>query len=162
MAKRVYLNLDRCCGCGSCAAACTYGHLDQTYLLHSDTKQQARLPLHCKHCEQPTCAAACPNGAMKKNENEGTVKRNVFLCIGCQSCAVACPFGVIDEELNRRIVGKCDICSDWTIEGKIPRCVSTCTSGALTFEEVDDMAMDKNKIMIGDRLASNHPAIRRR
>ena len=162
MPKRVFLDMDRCCGCGSCAAACSYGHLDQTLLLHSDIKQDAWQPLHCKHCEQPTCVSACPNGAMKKSEEDGIVRRNVFLCIGCKSCVVACPFGIVDPELNRRIIGKCDLCSDWTKEGKIPRCVSTCTSGALSFEEVDEAVNDKNKILIGDRLASNHPAIRRR
>jgi len=154
--------MDRCCGCGSCAAACSYGHLDQTLLLHSDIKSNAWLPLHCKHCEQPACVAACPNGAMKKQENDGVVKRNVFMCIGCGSCAVSCPFGVIDAELNRHMVGKCDLCFDWIKEGKAPRCVSTCTSGALTFEDVDESINDKNKLLIGDRLATNNIFMRRR
>lgn len=162
MPKRVFLNIDRCCGCGSCAAACGYGHLDQTLLLHSDIKQEAWLPLHCKHCEQPTCVSACPNGAMKKDESEGTVKRNVFLCIGCGSCTVACPFGVIDGDLNRHIVGKCDLCSDWLREGKIPRCVSTCTSRALSFDDIDEAIKDINKVLIGDRLTSNYPCLRRK
>ncbi|MFC1560139.1 4Fe-4S dicluster domain-containing protein [Candidatus Margulisiibacteriota bacterium] len=162
MEKRVFLNMDRCCGCGSCAAACSYGHLDQTYLLHSDVKGQSWLPLHCKHCEQPTCVSACPNGAMKKSEEDKVVRRNIFACVGCGSCAVACPFGVIDSELNRHIVAKCDLCSDWHKEGKAPRCVSTCTAKALTHEEVDEAVEDKSKVLISDRLASNHPAIRRR
>lgn len=162
MAKRVFLNMDRCCGCGSCAAACSYGHVDQTLLLHSDIKEEAWLPLHCKHCEQPACVPACPNGAMNKDEGDSIVRRNIFNCIGCRSCGIACPFGVIDVELNRHIVGKCDLCTDWQKEGMPPRCVSSCTSGALTFDDIDEAIKDRSKVMIGDRLITNNPFARRR
>ncbi len=90
MAKRVYLNLDLCCGCRSCAAACAYGHHIQSLLGHSDVEGAALLPLHCLHCDQPACAAACPNEAMKKMQ-DGMVLRSHFKCVGCSSCDVRLP-----------------------------------------------------------------------
>ncbi|MDD4179358.1 MAG: 4Fe-4S binding protein [Candidatus Margulisbacteria bacterium] len=159
MAKRVYLNLDLCCGCKSCAAACAYGHHLQSLLGHSQLTA-AELPLHCLHCDQPACAAACPNEAMKKMA-DATVLRSQYRCVGCRSCSVACPFGVIQPDLEKHITPKCDLCLDRLAEGDIPRCVATCTSGALSFAEVDEQVVDKNKNLISVRMLSNFVGRRR-
>ncbi|MFA6430966.1 MAG: 4Fe-4S dicluster domain-containing protein [Candidatus Margulisiibacteriota bacterium] len=152
--KRVYLNLDLCCGCRSCAAACAYGHHLQSLLGHAKIEKLAELPMHCLHCDQPACAAACPNEAMAKQE-DGLVLRSHFRCVGCSSCAIACPFGVIQTDLAKHIVPKCDLCVDRLAEGEIPRCVSTCTSGALTFENIEDQVADKKKNMVSTRILVN-------
>jgi len=154
MDKRVYLNLDLCCGCKSCAAACSYPYFDHANLTHSELDEKAALPLHCMHCELAACAEACPTGAMKKDE-DGVVRRGGFLCVGCYSCISACPFGVLPDELKYHVPAKCDLCSDRLPEGKIPRCVSTCTSGALTFEDVREAAADEKKVWISARMRSN-------
>ena len=161
MAKRVYLNLDLCCGCRSCAAACAYGHHIQSLLGHAQVElDEAELPLHCLHCEQPACVEACPNEAMQKQE-DGTVLRSQFKCVGCNSCAVACPFGVIQPNLDKHIVPKCDLCIDRLEEGEVPRCVQSCTSGALTFEEVDEQVVDEDKNLASVRMLSNFIGRRR-
>ena len=159
MSKRVYLNLDLCCGCRSCAAACAYGHHLQSELGHGELKN-ANLPLHCMHCEQPACAAACPNEAMKKCE-DGTVQRSQFKCVACRSCSLACPFGVIQPDLSKHIVPKCDLCQDLLLEGEIPRCVQTCTSGALSFEEIDEQVVNEKRNLASARLLSNFIGRRR-
>jgi Fe-S-cluster-containing dehydrogenase component len=153
MAKRIYLHLDKCCGCKSCAAACYYGHHYQTLLGHADVLENARLPLHCLHCDQPSCVAACPNQAMQKETDTGIVRRSKFMCVGCQSCAAACPFGVIDNTLNKQIVPKCNLCIDKLRVNEVPRCVQACTSGALSFEDDAEVA-DSNKILLSNRLQS--------
>jgi len=158
--KRVYLNLDKCCGCRSCAAACAYGHHLQTLLAHSKLDTNADLPLHCLQCDQPACAAACPNDAMKKQE-DGLVQRSYFKCVGCSSCVLACPFGVIKPDLTKYIVPKCDLCIDRLEEGDIPRCVETCTSGALSFEAIDEQISDSKKNLISVRMLSNFIGRRR-
>lgn len=161
MAKRVYLNLDLCCGCRSCAAACAYGHHVQSLLGHSRVPvEEAELPLHCFHCEEPNCVNACPNDAMQKME-DGTVQRSQYKCVGCGSCALACPFGVIQPDLFKHVVPKCDLCIDRLEEGEIPRCVASCTSGALSFEEVDEQAVDENKHLASVRILSNFVGRRR-
>ena len=158
--KGVYLNLDLCCGCRSCAAACAYGHHLQSLLGHAPLASDAELPLHCFHCDQPACAAACPNEAMKKMA-DGTVQRSHFKCVGCRSCTVACPFGVIQLDLAKHLTPKCDLCFDRLAEGEIPRCVQTCTSGALSFAAVDDQVADQNVNMISVRALSNFIGRRR-
>ena len=160
MAKRVYLNLDLCCGCRSCAAGCAYGHHLQSRLGHSKIGSQAELPLHCLHCDQPACAAACPNEAMKKMQ-DGMVLRSQLKCVGCSSCSVSCPFGVIQPDLTKHVTPKCDLCLDRLEEGEIPRCVATCTSGALSFEEVDMQIADPRKNLASARILSNFVGRRR-
>jgi len=159
MAKRVYLNLDLCCGCRSCAAACAYGHHLQSLLGHVPLTA-AELPLHCLHCDQPACAAACPNEAMKKME-DGTVLRSQFRCVGCRSCTVACPFGVIQPDLSKHVTPKCDLCLDRLAEGEVPRCVATCTSGALSLAEADEQTADQQKNLVSVRLLANFIGRRR-
>jgi formate dehydrogenase iron-sulfur subunit len=170
MAKRVYLNLDLCCGCRSCAAACAYGHHLQSLLGHSRLGQTAELPLHCLHCDQPACAAACPNEAMKKTpasvetsagRDDGLVLRSHFKCVGCRSCTVACPFGVIQPDLSKQMTPKCDLCVDRLAEGEMPRCVAACTSGALSFAEVGEQIADRNKNLVSVRILSNFVGRRR-
>jgi len=160
MAKRVFLNLDLCCGCRSCAAACAYGHHVHSLLGHNKLELEAELPLHCFHCEQPACVEACPNEAMKKRD-DGIVLRSHFKCVGCGSCAVACPFGVIQPDLSKHIVPKCDLCIDRIEENDIPRCVATCTSGALSFEEIDEQIVDEKKNLASVRILSNFIGRRR-
>jgi Fe-S-cluster-containing dehydrogenase component len=126
----------------------------QSLLIHGKVEKDAELPLHCLHCDQPACAAACPNEAMKKMD-DGMVLRSNYKCVGCGSCAVACPFGVIQLDLTKHITPKCDLCVDRLAEGEIPRCVQTCTSGALSFEEVDEQVIDKNKNLASVRILSN-------
>ncbi len=152
--KRVYLNMDLCCGCRSCAAACGYGHHVQYLLPHSRIGSDAELPLHCVHCDQPACAAACPNEAMKQME-DGVVLRSHIKCVGCLSCVLACPFGVIPTDLKRFIVPKCDLCVDRLAEGEQPRCVRSCTSGALTFEDISKQVADPAKKLASVREISN-------
>jgi Fe-S-cluster-containing dehydrogenase component len=160
MAKRIYLNLDLCCGCRSCAAACAYGHHLQSLLGHAEPLGVSELPLHCLHCDQPACAAACPNEAMKKMA-DGLVLRSHFKCVGCRSCTVACPFGVIQPDLSKQITPKCDLCLDRLVEGELPRCVATCTSGALSFAEVDEQIVDDTKHLVSVRILSNFIGRRR-
>lgn len=133
--RRIVLDLDRCTGCRACGAACHAGHHDQTNLVPGIVADVAILPVHCRHCERPACAAACPTGALYRDAS-GFVRRSELLCIGCRTCSIACPFGVIPAELKRHVAPKCDLCVDRVVAGGIPRCVATCTAGALSFVDL--------------------------
>ena len=95
MAKRIVLDLDLCCGCRSCEAACKVAHKGEAHIRHGDIPGEAYLPLACKHCKDPLCVAACPVDAIKRDEETGLVTRSSFICIGCKSCMLADPYGVI-------------------------------------------------------------------
>jgi formate dehydrogenase iron-sulfur subunit len=90
-----------------------------------------------------------------QKQDDGTVQRSHFKCVACGSCAAACPFGVIQPDLHKHLVPKCDLCIDRLAEGEIPRCVAACTSGALSFEEVDEQIVDENKKLASARILSN-------
>jgi Fe-S-cluster-containing dehydrogenase component len=46
-------------------------------------------------------------------------------------------------------------------KGEIPRCVSACTSGALSFAEVDEQVADEKKNLASVRILSNFIGRRR-
>ena len=158
--KRIYLDLDRCCGCKSCAAACSYAYYDHSNVSHSPVDEKALLPMICMHCELAACAESCPTGALKKNE-DGVVRRSSFLCVGCNSCISACPVGVIPSKLKYSVPAKCDLCSDRLLEDKVPRCVASCTSGALSARDVDELSGDKAANWVSGRMVSISPTRRR-
>lgn len=171
--KRVLIDLDRCIECGSCAAACFYTHQHMP-IVHFARGGWALLPVICRQCQAAACVAACPVEAMVRDEH-GVVWRKAALCIGCGSCARACPFGVIPLEkggvpaaavstdrISGRIVAKCDLCADRVLgpngDGAVPRCVAACPSGALLF--VDERAEGAPETL-GGRTTGAHPFKRR-
>src|SRR5512143_2633420 len=87
----------KCIGCYACVAGCVESHREaglqaypRLYIIHSPA---GTMPLQCRHCEFPNCAAVCPVKAITlKND---VVTLNETLCIGCKLCALACPFGAI-------------------------------------------------------------------
>lgn len=119
MAKKgFYYNQDDCVGCKACQIACK----DKNDLPVGIVFRQVRdfesgtfpsvgvyhFAQTCNHCESPACVANCPTGAMFAHEGDGTVQHDDSLCIGCQKCVSACPYGVPQyfEDLN--ITKKCD------------------------------------------------------
>jgi len=52
-------------------------------------------------------------------------------CIGCWTCIVACPYGVLIRDLNNKTVIKCDLCPG----REIPACVVNCPNEALVYVE---------------------------
>lgn len=157
--KRVLLDLDRCVECSSCAAACYYSH-NAMPIVQSARQGPALLPVICRQCKAASCVDVCPVEAMQRDEN-GVVRRALLRCIGCGSCARACPFGVLPKEVTRRQIAKCDLCEDRTAaDDAVPRCVAACPAGALLFE--DERKADQAKIMcIGGRSTGQHPFKRR-
>lgn len=153
MAKRLVLRLDYCIGCQACEAACRSRFKGEARIRYAEVNETVLLPMGCRHCEQPLCAAACPFEVIVKSE-EGVVRRSSFHCVGCRSCALACPFGVIDTRLGRRISQKCSLCEDRP-EG--PRCVSSCPTGALAFVEEKDITETR----VGIGIAARHGHWRR-
>ncbi len=95
-------------------------------------------PGNCMHCDNATCVKACPTGATYKNPDDGTVKVNKKLCIGCGSCIPACPYGARYRHPEEKVVDKCDFCEGRRSRDELPACVVTCPTKARTFGDIHD------------------------
>ena len=68
---------------------------------------------------------------------DGTVQIDKSKCIGCQFCAMACPYGVRYLNEEERVVEKCTLCQQKTAQGELPQCVAQCGSRARFFGDVE-------------------------
>lgn len=93
----------------------------------------------CRHCQVAECVLACKNGALYK-DNSGRVLVNEDKCVGCWMCVMACRFGAITRNVNKKNVPEvksnginhhCDLCPD----RDIPACVEVCPTRALVYAE---------------------------
>ncbi len=158
--KQIFVHLDRCTGCHSCEVACAVEHSQLKGLsallfeiprprprLRIDLSQGEAVPLLCRHCEDAPCLNACITGAIYRDPaREGLVLQNPNKCIGCWTCIMVCPFGVIGQQTDgRRVALKCDRCPGRAT----PACVESCTTKALEYQDVETFARARRKQAAG-------------
>lgn len=153
--KALMLDLSLCVGCGACVAAC----MDQNDILPEKGEPAFRriyqleegawpdaaiqyVSAGCMHCEDSPCLVGCPTGAISKDVATGSIVVNADLCIGCHSCALACPFGVPRYDAEDKM-HKCDRCAGRVAEGLKPACVRVCAYEALKFEDPNALQQSK-------------------
>jgi carbon-monoxide dehydrogenase iron sulfur subunit len=90
------------------------------------------VPINCRHCEDAPCMHACIAGAISQT-NDGVVVTEKDKCIGCWTCVMVCPYGVIGRHMDEHKAYRCDRCPD----REIPACVSACPTNTLVFQSVD-------------------------
>lgn len=66
---------------------------------------------------------------------QGIVLIDNDLCIGCQACLEACPFGAMQFDDQREIAVKCDLCLERLADNKQTACMSVCPTGCIRFRE---------------------------
>lgn len=156
------LDLDLCSGCGACAVACMDQNdtnlaqepaLRRIYQLEDENCSEIRyVSIACLHCQDTPCVIGCPTGAIFQDDDSGAVLVNEDLCIGCHSCAIACPFGIPRYSKESKLQ-KCNLCVERIQHGLEPACVRICPVNALKFIPANE-AMDEkehkyiNKIVI--------------
>ena len=95
------VDVNRCVGCQTCTVACKHANdtvpgvqwrrvLDVETGTYPDV-ERVFLVTGCQHCAEPSCVPVCPSGATKQRA-DGLVTMDYERCIGCASCAVACPY----------------------------------------------------------------------
>ena len=147
------IDLNRCVNCKACNAACKeQNDVGIGYFWNwVDRKQSDRLeedggapshdfyylPMQCQHCDNPECVTVCPTGASVKTDN-GTIQIDPELCIGCQACVGACPYGVRYLNAEKNVVEKCTLCAERVAEGEMPQCVLNCVGMAKWFGDLDE------------------------
>jgi formate dehydrogenase iron-sulfur subunit len=157
-ARTILFDATKCIGCRQCVHACkdwndhprttAYALAATNWITMEPPVLEGLSPLwarnSCMHCEFPMCAAVCPVEAITKYE-EGPVVINKDVCIGCEYCIYACPWGVIAKDDLTHKASKCTMCSDRMIENKEPFCVQACPTEALDFGLVDEIKAKAKK-----------------
>ncbi|HZP40849.1 MAG TPA: 4Fe-4S dicluster domain-containing protein [Candidatus Binatia bacterium] len=143
--KTLFVDPSRCIGCRACEAACREcdTHKGESMVMVDFVDRGASVatqPTVCMHCEDPLapCAQVCPAQAILVTP-EGVVQQaEPSRCIGCENCVYACPFGVPKFDAAARLMKKCNLCYDRTVQGLQPWCAQACPTDALwygTYEE---------------------------
>ena len=177
------IDLKKCMGCQTCATACKLSNnlpignwWNVVKTDGGDTIDTAKgeypncslqhYPVACQHCEKPACVEVCPTGATWRDEETGIVMQDPEICIGCQSCMMACPYQVrvyndgdpdwvLDFSVGRtdafqhvaNTVEKCTFCKNLVDEGEDPMCVQACVGFARTFGDLDDPESEISKLI---------------
>lgn len=103
----------------------------------------------CQHCDNPPCVSVCPTGASFRDAGTGIVDVNPDRCVGCQYCVAACPYRVRFIHPVSKTPDKCDFCRKTNLkEGKLPACVLSCPTKALTFGNLDDPGSEINQLLV--------------
>jgi anaerobic dimethyl sulfoxide reductase subunit B (iron-sulfur subunit) len=144
-----FYNQARCVGCKTCQIACKdKNNLPVGILFRRVSSYETgqypnpgtyHFAATCNHCAQPACVAVCPVDAMHVEESDGTVQHNDAMCIGCQYCVHACPYGNPRYIIELMTVHKCDACMKLRQVGERPACVASCPSRALDFGPIADL-----------------------
>jgi formate dehydrogenase iron-sulfur subunit len=92
----------------------------------------------CKHCHNAPCLEACPTGALFRTEFD-TVVVQQDICNGCGYCQPACPFGVVDVNVQDGKAHKCTLCYDRLKGGLEPACAKSCPTDSIQFGELDEL-----------------------
>lgn len=106
------VDLDKCIGCGACAAACyaenNIGIVEvqrvlegremgwmsiERYHSEDDMQKLTFLPMMCQHCDNAPCESVCPVYA-PHHSKEGLNNQIYNRCIGTRFCVQNCPYKV--------------------------------------------------------------------
>ena len=143
--QSMVIDMDRCTRCDDCVRACAATHNNNPrFIRHGPIKEGFMIASACMHCQDPICMIGCPTGAIHRMSGEGQVVINDETCIGCATCANACPYNNIQVVVARDEHGhtlhdavthkpiekatKCDLCVD---QPSGPACANACPHDAL-------------------------------
>ena len=177
---RIFPDVEACIDCGGCVVACkrtwdvprdeqrisistmlegqegaegmnaTSGRAMEQGVSPGETS----VPMQCYHCENAPCVSVCPTDSLLKTE-EGSVDVRDNLCIGCQYCLSACPFGApqfADSDTGAAAVigggglmDKCTMCQERQDVGKGPACAEECSTDAIPVGDSREIAAELDK-----------------
>jgi Fe-S-cluster-containing dehydrogenase component/CRP-like cAMP-binding protein len=91
--QAMIIDLHRCTRCDDCVKACASVH-DGNPRFARQGVAHGRLQFvqACMHCSDPVCMIGCPTGSIARDRETGVVEIHESICVGCGTCAAACPY----------------------------------------------------------------------
>ncbi len=143
--EAMVIDLHRCTRCDDCVKACASVHDGNPRFVRQGTAhERLQFVQACMHCTDPVCMIGCPTGAIARDAESGVVAIHEPICVGCGTCASACPYENIrmtsvfdrdgrpfqDAASGKPIMKatKCDMCAGSPTG---PACQSACAHDAL-------------------------------
>jgi anaerobic carbon-monoxide dehydrogenase iron sulfur subunit len=159
----IVIDVEKCLACKTCELECAVAHShakDLADSMNESPRPSARVsvvgaedfafPLQCRHCEDAPCIKICPTKAIARLGDDQPVLIDQDKCIGCKWCVMVCPFGVIEMDDDRRVLIKCDLCTERLGEGELPACVAGCPTHAIQYKPLAEVvASRKKKAIVG-------------
>jgi Fe-S-cluster-containing dehydrogenase component len=149
--KRIFVDPSRCIGCRACEAACREcdSHKGESMIMVDFIDRGASVatqPTLCMHCEDPVapCAQVCPALAILITEDGVVQQAEASRCIGCQNCVYACPFGVPKFDFGAKLMKKCNLCYDRTVQDLQPWCTQVCPTDAIWYGSYEEFSTRRN------------------
>ncbi len=153
--RTMMIDLEKCTRCDDCVRACADTHDgNPKFIRHGRTLGNWMVANACMQCVDPVCMIGCPTGAIHRTQGGGVVVINDLTCIGCGTCANACPYDnirlvpirdkegkqVLDPGSREPIVKatKCDLCS--TLPSG-PSCARACPHDALHRVDIQSLVL---------------------
>lgn len=143
--QAMVIDLHRCTRCDDCVQACSDAHDgNPRFVRQGLSHDRLQVVEACMQCSDPVCMIGCPTGSIMRDEESGVVQIHESICVGCGTCAAACPYENIrmtevfdpqgrpyrDVSTDLPIVKatKCDMCNKLPSG---PACVAACPHDAL-------------------------------
>ncbi len=143
--EAMVIDLHRCTRCDDCVKACASVHDgNPRFVRQGSAHDRLQFVQACMHCTDPVCMIGCPTGSIARDTETGVVTIHEPICVGCGTCAAACPYENIrmtsvndregrpyhDATTGKPIVKatKCDLC---TGSPTGPACQAACPHDAL-------------------------------
>jgi Fe-S-cluster-containing dehydrogenase component len=171
------IDITKCNACYSCFIACKDEYWDNDYPPYSAGQPRhgqfwmdlvkkergacpwvrvAYIPVPCMQCDNAPCVKATKNRAVYKRP-DGIVIIDPKKAVGQRQIVDACPYHAIFWNEEKQLPQKCTFCVQRLEEGKIPKCVQVCPSGALVFGDLDDPKSDVSKIVASKKAEALNP-----
>jgi len=178
---RIFPDVEACIDCGGCVVACKRtwdiprdeqrisistmfeGEQADPMSLNTNSGEalnqdampgETSIPMQCYHCEDAPCVSVCPTDALQKSD-DGFVQVSEDLCVGCQYCLSACPFGAPQfpdaDSGTANIVGtggimdKCTMCEERQNVGKGPACAEECATDAILVGTAEQISSEMER-----------------
>jgi Fe-S-cluster-containing dehydrogenase component len=167
------IDLDKCTGCGDCAAACKLENniatvppeeanagraliwmdMITSYEGEYPNVRVRRFPKPCFHCDNPPCTRVCPVRATYRND-EGLVAQIYHRCIGCRYCMAACPYtSKVFNWYEPTWDGDLDLCHNPDVSVRMAGVVEKCSFCSHRLQKVrEDADAEERPIADGEYL----------